>query len=127
MKYLYLWKSIGFFYLLLILIVSLMPVPQIDTGINQSDKIIHFLIYFIMQSWFGQSGLYSIKLINILLLTICFGIIIEILQSQTSYRQFELYDIYANSLGSLTAYVLLFTPFKNTLIYFDHKMHTQRH
>ncbi|MBF0264069.1 MAG: VanZ family protein [Gammaproteobacteria bacterium] len=107
---------------MLIIIVSLIPVPDVDTGINHSDKIIHFLIYFIMLSWFGQSGLYANKLIANFSLTILFGIGIEVLQSFTSYRQFDIYDIYANSLGALLAYLLLLSRYQYLLNFIDHQI-----
>lgn len=126
MVYQRLWQIIGIVYLVFVLIISLIPTPNIETPLSHSDKIVHFLIYFIMVSWFGQTKLFRFKLRYIIVLSIVFGILIELLQSLTSYRQFESFDILANSLGSLSAYALLFTHYQYLLNRFDKKLQTLR-
>lgn len=97
-----------------IAIVSLISISGKGLGgikIKNSDKIGHFIAYFILSiSWF-----FAIKLnsktrkqkILIILLLIFYGIIIEVLQEVlTTYRRGDLYDALANSTGVIMAALL---------------------
>lgn len=92
-----------------ILVLSLMKTDQFPSiEIEATDKVYHILAYFALTlSWhfhYTVTHLQKAKikvLLRILLLIIGFGIVIEILQnSVTSYRTFDLKDIYANTFGS---------------------------
>jgi len=82
------------------------------------DKLIHYLIYFI----FSLLVYNTLKVFNLnealiitILLTFSFGVIIEICQLiLKTYRNFELLDIFSNTLGILT--FSLINKFKKTLL-----------
>jgi len=93
----------------LLSLVSLKGVHLVKTP--NSDKYGHFLAYFILSlSWLNviKKSLHKI-IINyiIIFLLICYGIILEVLQDiLTTYRQADLYDIFANSAGVIFAVIL---------------------
>lgn len=75
------------------------------------DKILHFSAYFVLTiSWlvaFYKSIYHKLPLINVVIALFIYGIIIEVLQEVfTTYRQADLFDILANSIGILIAWAL---------------------
>jgi len=89
-----------------ILVLSLMPPSSIPkSSIMGIDKVAHLIFYFVFV-WFCMVG-WHVPLSNALFLAVSYGIVIEILQhALTTQRQFDIYDIIANSLGALLYYVL---------------------
>ena len=75
------------------------------------DKLIHYMIYSIFSLLvYNTAKVYNLKksLIITVVLTISFGIIIELCQSiLTTNRNFELLDIFANVLGTLTIAIFI--------------------
>jgi len=114
-----LWLILGFFYIGLILAGSLLKVPDINTGMNHSDKAVHFLMYFILVGWFVQLYQKSAIRIQILIAAVSLGMLIEYLQGMTAYRSFDFIDEIANSIGALSAFVLARTTFSTILATFD--------
>ena len=103
---------IVFLYTTSIIIVSLVPVPNLTLpkfNLLQPDKLFHFIVYFIMfLGWkeikiFKKDRLYF----KCSLIVFSVGLFIEILQG-TSFieRYFELADLLANSLGILFSYLI---------------------
>jgi VanZ family protein len=96
--------------------------PIVD--INHLDKYQHSLAYFgLMLSWLLVSQKLPKKKTFrfwMILTVFLFGILMEILQQVlTSYRQADLYDVFANSFGIIIAYIvfekLIFKGFKEFL------------
>ena len=85
-------------------LVNLTDVPKLNTGYD--DKIAHFVLYAgLCLFWF--ISLHTLKskssLVLASLLSIGFGLIIEILQGIVSiHRTTEVFDLVANCLGVLT-------------------------
>lgn len=107
----------------LIAVLSLMRTdsfPSVD--LEGSDKIYHAIAYFVLGfSWHWYYMSYTrqntkIKFsLSIYALTIIFGIVIEVLQSNlTSYRSFDVNDMIANAFGSGLA-TLIFVSFLNKI------------
>lgn len=81
-------------------VLSLIPVPDIaDIDVKGSDKLIHFLVYFLLSAFFTVLVRFNRSLILIAAGLISYGILLEYLQSLTGYRMMEGYDILANSAG----------------------------
>lgn len=83
-----------------------------DTPKN-ADKYVHFIFYFILTLLFILNLGFTLKLkfsiIISFVIAVIYGIIIEILQGQlTENRKSEFADVLFNSLGSLTAAILVF-------------------
>lgn len=92
--------------------------------ITGSDKIGHFLAYFVFTIvWFlfffyseKQHKEFTTALLWAAILSFLFGILMEILQATlTSYRSPEWYDVLANTSGTILA-VFFLKIFKNTLV-----------
>ena len=88
----------------LILITSLLPFKSSKAIIPFLDKIIHSLIYAVL-SFIGVNTLYLRKHPQARVLSFFYafslGIFIEVLQFFTSYRSFDINDIFSNLLGSI--------------------------
>ena len=94
--------SIGFWTcLLVVLFLALTPVdPNMpDTGWDKLNHLLAFAFLFILgrQSYPGN---YTSLLIGLL----CYGVMIEILQSLTSYRSAEWEDLMADSMGLIVGW-----------------------
>ncbi len=120
------WLLLGWLYVLLLLYGSLIRVPDINTYIDHTDKLIHFLLYFLLAGWFVQ--LYSRLSQRIVILgsTILLGIIIEFLQGLTAYRSFDMLDALANSIGAISAFLLAGTSLALLLKRFDNWLYQRR-
>ncbi len=108
--------TVAFFsWMVFITYSSLTSFSGVDTGflgfeIPHADKIVHFISYF-TAAFLGvfflrEQGRWSLKLSTSLLLmfvvTVVYGIIIEVLQySMTTDREGDLFDALANGFGSL--------------------------
>lgn len=96
---------------LLIILGSLTSPSNLSVKtIKISDKVIHFVAYFVLSaSWFLALKKTKTNYIIISIAVILFGILIEVLQKiLTTNRYLEYLDMVANTLGVLLTY-LLFT------------------
>ena len=103
---------IVFLYTTSIIIVSLVPVPNLTLpkfNLLQPDKLFHFIVYFVMFLGWKESKIFKKDRLYFKCSLIVFsvGLFIEILQG-TSFieRYFELADLLANSLGILFSYII---------------------
>lgn len=102
-------------YTIFVVVVSLIRLENFpDVKISFGDKIFHFLAYAVLTvSWFFSfSFTFNVKIKKALLsaglLSIIFGIILEVLQeSFTEFRSLDIYDALVNTLGVLMASVVL--------------------
>jgi VanZ family protein len=84
----------------LIVWLSLTPSPpQID--IEQGDKLGHFAAYGTLMFWFCLLYPRRRTRIAYALLWIAMGIGLEFIQGQLGYRTYDVYDMYANTIGVL--------------------------
>lgn len=97
-------------WLLIVLILSIIPVPETDIGSKGLDKVVHFTIYGITALLFykllyNMGGPGIIGLISVVIASL-YGLIIEIIQSLIPYRSFSVSDILSNFLGAAAFIVL---------------------
>jgi VanZ family protein len=118
-----LWLILGTIYIGLILTGSLLRAPEIELPFPFADKIIHFLMYFILVGWFVQLYHRRASQWGILCFAILFGLGIEYLQGLTNYRSFELLDAAANAIGASTAFLLTGTHFEHLLVQMDQRIY----
>ena len=93
----------------------------IPSDINISDKAIHLTAYLILTLCWLIAVANRFKVLNIsifvVLLVFFYGIIIEVLQKViTNYRQFDFFDILANLVGIIIAFILFFIVSKKKCI-----------
>lgn len=88
-------------------LVSVSDVPDVDMGIENADKLVHFTFYAVFSIlWFVylQSIVNNDKrlYVAVFIFSVLFGIGIEFCQSVfTETRQADVVDAIANTLGSL--------------------------
>ena len=102
-------------------LINLADTPVSSLGM--SDKLMHSGAYFGLGLLWMLFGIFSFPEKNLLrrvvfisVAAVAFGIFIEVLQDKlTTYRQLDLYDVLANTIGVLAAAVLMWM-FKNYLL-----------
>ena len=105
---------------LTILVGSLVSVNSLVTSlpVKLSDKSLHAMAYFLLAfCWFYavyKSNRIRVSTFTVALITIAFGMVIEALQGGfTSYREADVLDMLANSIGVFLAYLLFKMLLKN--------------
>lgn len=113
-RYPKLWLAVGWFGIALLIYLSLATL-NVNTGIDNGDKIGHLLAYGLLMGWFAQLYqrgrtvfLYAAGLILL-------GVGLEFLQQLTG-RYFELADMVANTLGVTLGLVIGHTPLSRVLL-----------
>ena len=89
------WIVLGWALILAVLYFSLTPQPP-PAGLQVHDKLGHFLAYAALMAWWQQIERDAWRLA---LLLVLLGLCIELLQSQTGYRQGDIFDLAANTAG----------------------------
>lgn len=80
--------------------LSLTPAPP-DLEIEHGDKLGHFAAYGLLMFWFSQLYLQRKARIAYAMGFVAMGIGLEFMQGQLGYRTYEVFDMYANTLGVL--------------------------
>jgi len=101
-----LWWGLGVALVLAVWVLSLAPkVPSI--GVQNGDKIGHFMAYGVQVAWFGwllsRRWLWAVVLVFVVQ-----GVLLEGLQGMTGYRQPDLWDIVANTIGAFIGFGIAF-------------------
>ena len=110
-----LWFWLGWFWIAVVIYLSLMPEPPSLGEGPWSDKIGHSLAYTALMLWFAQLHRDRPKKLLVALGLVALGIAIEFAQEQTGYRQFEIADMFADALGVAIGLVLAETPLSRAL------------
>jgi len=89
------WIIVGWLLVLLVIYLSLTPKPP-PTLMTFGDKIGHFAAYASLMAWWHQidRSAYRLALIFVLM-----GLTLEILQSLGGFRQGDIFDMAANTVG----------------------------
>lgn len=96
----------------IVMYVSLLPKEELpEAPIIQADKFIHFSMYFLL-SVITFKGFFNKNLKKSILfacgIAFLYGIIVEVLQySLTTTRMFDVFDIFANGIGTIFAYFVV--------------------
>jgi len=104
--------AIGWTFLILLLcLVNFNDLPTVK--VSGADKYVHFTLHLVFMllwgyySWLNQNQLVFRKLINIIIASIGFGILIEFLQETfTLTRQADILDVLANFSGAATGFLI---------------------
>jgi VanZ family protein len=114
LRYESLWKILGFGFVLLVVYLSLTPVPR-DLQVGNVFNVGHLLAYLWLMIWFAQvyraarprwlwAGAFC-----------ALGVALEFVQGMTAYRTFEYADMLLDALGVALGLVLARTPAQNAL------------
>ena len=102
-----LYVAAGWLLAAIIVWLSLTPAPpRID--FEQGDKLGHFLAYGSLMFWFCLLYAHRASRIAYGLLWIGMGVGLEFIQGQLGYRTYEVFDMYANTLGVLIGWAFSF-------------------
>jgi glycopeptide antibiotics resistance protein len=115
LKFRFLWSFIGYGLIGLVVVLSLSPSLPLAMDFFWEDKLYHLLAYAVLMLWFAQlhpRSRYGWLVCGFIAL----GILLEGLQSQTSIRNGDVWDVAANSLGVILSWRLALTKM-NTLLY----------
>jgi VanZ family protein len=89
------WIMLGWVLVISVIYLSLTPDPQ-PTPVRFGDKIGHFAAYATLMGWWHQIDRNAYRLA---LLFVLMGLSLEILQSFTGFRQADIFDMVANTIG----------------------------
>jgi len=115
LKFRYLWTLIGYGLVILVVALSLSPKPPPLVDFPWADKFYHLLAYAVLMLWFAQlhhKSRYGWLACGFIAL----GILLEVLQSQSGSRSGEVWDVAANSLGTIVSWGLALMGM-NTLLH----------
>lgn len=102
------WQGIAFGMALIVVVGSLLPVPELHAP-RYSDKIVHLSAYGFLMWWFGQVYPPARRWLVALGL-VALGLGIEWLQSLTAYRSGDWFDGLANLTGVAGGWLFVLTP-----------------
>ena len=108
LKYPRVWFGVAYAALILVAVLSLMPVPE--TAVNVSDKVMHFVVYFILSAGFMVLIRHQSNIVKVAIGLVFYGVALEFLQGLTGYRMFEFLDMVANSSGVIVGLMVRVTP-----------------
>lgn len=105
LKYTKLWLALGALLIAMIWYLSLTPDPP-DIGIDNGDKLGHFLAYGLLMGWFGQIYIQLKPRLWLVLAFILMGVLLEVLQGMTVTRTYSYADMVANTTGVVIGLLL---------------------
>lgn len=106
LRYPWIWMLFGWLLVAGVVVGSLMPDAPLR-GLHVSDKVQHAFSYAVLMVWFA--GLYARSHHAWIALTVLtLGVVLEIIQSQLSYRSFDPADMLANLGGVIVGFGLSF-------------------
>ena len=102
----WLWLALGWSLVLLVVFLSLAPISVDIVPVEQGDKLEHIIAYGTLMAWFAC--LYAARGVRVGYAVgfIALGVILEFLQRETGYRDFELLDMVADAAGVLLGWAL---------------------
>ncbi|HEB56406.1 MAG TPA: VanZ family protein [Gammaproteobacteria bacterium] len=121
LKYTKLWLGLGALLIALIWYLSLTPEPP-DTGIDNGDKIGHFLAYGLLMGWFAQIYIQLKPRLWLMLGFVLMGVLLEVLQGMTEFRTYSYADMAANSSGVFIGLLLSQGPMARLLQQFEQRL-----
>ena len=106
-------SKITVYYTLFLIILSLIPVPDLGLPkfqLFEIDKLAHFVMYFSLTIfWCLASKSFYKSNFKLLLFTISLGFVLEIFQHILPFgRYFDLADLLANTLGVIFGIIILY-------------------
>jgi VanZ family protein len=103
--------SLAISWTILIAVLCLVKFTDLPSfGVSGADKYVHFTLHFVFtllwgfNFWIKLNEIIISKIVRVVLLSLCYGIVIEILQEiVTNTRHADVFDVLANSAGATIA------------------------
>jgi VanZ family protein len=100
---------------IIIAVLSLIKIGKEPISFSHLDKVEHLIAYFVLSLFWLLSFESRTSKIVVTVLIVLYGILLEVLQSElTTYRTFDYFDMIANSLGVLLAFLAVSLRKKST-------------
>jgi VanZ family protein len=99
LRYARLWLAVGRAGIVLIVLLSLLPLPEVPVHVEQGDKLGHLAAYFVLTGWYAQLYGTQRELARRAFGFVLLGGAIELAQALTPYRSAEWLDLVADSAG----------------------------
>ena len=109
-----LWQAVGWLLVAAVTILSVIPAPPQPFVLW--DKASHLLAYAGLMLWFRQAFSPRVRWIVFL---IALGVVLELVQGGLGYRDLELADMVANTLGVASGLGLAQTPLGSLVAWLD--------
>ena len=100
------WLWLGRAAVLVVIVLSLIPMPILAHAPAGADKVEHAVTYFVLMLWYGQLCADRRALVLRALGLVALGTAIEVLQGFTKYRSAEWLDLAADVFGVSLGYAL---------------------
>ena len=106
--------SLAIGWTVLIAVLCLVKFTDLPTfGVSGADKYVHFTFHFVFTMlwgfyyWLKLNEREITKIVHVVIISLCYGILIEILQETcTTTRHADIFDVMANLTGATSALVL---------------------
>jgi VanZ family protein len=118
LKFRFLWTLIGYGLVVLVVVLSLSPSLPPPVDFPWADKLYHVLAYGVLMLWFAQLHPKS-RYVWLAGSFILLGILMEVLQSQLAARSAEVWDVTANTLGTILSWGLALMGMNTLLNQFE--------
>jgi len=113
----YLWLTIGFVLVVLVIYLSLTGEPIAMVGLfAYEDKLYHAFAYFTLMAWFSQIYHHRFQRNMLAVIFILMGLTMEYLQSLNPNRFAEFGDMAANVAGVGLGFAVTLSGAKNVLV-----------
>ncbi len=122
LRYRRLWFAVGVLLVLVVLALSIMSLPSPVGGLMAQDKLLHVIAYAGLMGWFSQIFRHDLTRLILVFSLIFMGIGVEFIQGSTTYRQFDVLDMIANTSGVILAWALAYTWVGNVLPWFENSV-----
>lgn len=117
-----LWMAAWAGLIAVVVVLSLIPPPPLPELPSGSDKLEHFLAYFVLAAGAVQLFARRLSLFSACIVLALMGWGLEQLQAAMVLgRQADVADALANSIGVLAGLATLFTPWRDALLRFDRR------
>lgn len=114
-----LWLGIGWSFVTLVIVLSLIPPFPIIQTPGYGDKVEHLFAYFVLMGWFAQIYHSPQQRLHYLIGFLLLGIGLEILQGFGGVRHADWLDILANTIGVCSAWYVTKNRLANLLVYIE--------
>lgn len=105
---------------------SIWNIPSEIKHFMLHDKFMHVTAYACLMGWFAQIFRHDLTRLALVIVFVSMGILIEVLQSMTATRQFEVLDMIANTSGVVLAWALAYTWVGTLLTRFENLLGFKR-
>jgi VanZ family protein len=115
LPHLHWWLRVGRLGLAAVVVLSLVPSPEIAVSVEGLDKLEHGLVWLAATTWYAQLLASRRRLALYAIGFLALGCAIELAQGLTPWRSADWRDLVADAIGVGLGYALAFTPVRRVL------------